>query len=94
MVAYERFESAQNDFGKFIHQFQPETKTLIRKLERNLIKFVKVTYLGIRSAHERVWLVEGTIYCIFLKIRENTNLAQGLKMGGEAGQHYPNLQLN
>ena len=25
-------------FGKFIHQFQPETKTLIRKLERILIK--------------------------------------------------------
>ena len=22
------------NFGKFIHQFQPETKTLIRKLER------------------------------------------------------------
>ena len=24
-----------------------------------IIAFVKVTYLGIRSAHERVWLVEG-----------------------------------
>ena len=26
------------DFGKFIHQFQPEPKTIIRKLERILIK--------------------------------------------------------
>ena len=31
-------------------------------------------------------------FIVFLKkMRENTNLAQGLKMGGEAGQHYPNL---
>ena len=29
MMAYEKFESAQDNFGKFIHQFQPETKTLI-----------------------------------------------------------------
>ena len=34
---YDRFESARDNFGKFIHQFQPETKTLIRKLE-NFIK--------------------------------------------------------
>ena len=27
--------------GKFIHQFQPETKTLIRKLERMLIKLYR-----------------------------------------------------
>ena len=38
MTAYERSKSAWNNFGKFIHQFQPETKTLIRKLERVLIK--------------------------------------------------------
>ena len=38
MMAYERSDSAQDNFGKFIHQFQPETKTLIRKLERILIK--------------------------------------------------------
>ena len=30
--------SARDNFGKFIHQFQPETKTLIKKLERILIK--------------------------------------------------------
>ena len=34
----ERSESTQDNFGKFIYQFQPETKTLIRKLERILIK--------------------------------------------------------
>ena len=30
MLAYERSESIQDNFGKFIHQFQPETMTLIR----------------------------------------------------------------
>ena len=29
------------NFGKFIHQIQPETKTLIRKLERILIKLYR-----------------------------------------------------
>ena len=38
MMAYEGPESARDNFGKFIHQFQRETKTLIRKLERVLIK--------------------------------------------------------
>ena len=37
----ERFGSTQDNFGKFIHQFQPETKTLIRKLERVLIKLYR-----------------------------------------------------
>ena len=35
-MAYEESESARENFGKFIYQFQPETKTLIRKLERIL----------------------------------------------------------
>ena len=35
---YERFESARDNFGKFINQFQPKTETLDRKLERILIK--------------------------------------------------------
>ena len=35
-MAYEGSESAQDNFGKFIHQFQPETKTLIRKLRKDL----------------------------------------------------------
>ena len=38
MMAYERSKSIWDNFGKFIHQFQLETKTLIRKLERILIK--------------------------------------------------------
>ena len=36
MMAYGGSESTQDNFGKFIYQFQPETKTLIRKLERIL----------------------------------------------------------
>ena len=38
MMAYERTESAHDYFGKYIHQFLPETKTLIRELDRILIK--------------------------------------------------------
>ena len=41
MMAYDGSESAWNNFGKFIHQFQPETKTLIRKLERILNKLYR-----------------------------------------------------
>ena len=37
MMAYERSDSALDNFGKFIHQIQPETKTLIRKFEKILI---------------------------------------------------------
>ena len=36
MIAYEGSASAVDNFEKFIYQFQPETKTLIRKLERIL----------------------------------------------------------
>ena len=45
MIAYERSESARDNFGKFIHQFQPETKTLIKKLERILIKLYRQNLL-------------------------------------------------
>ena len=38
MLAYERSESARDNLGKFIHKLQPETKTLIRQLERILVK--------------------------------------------------------
>ena len=48
-MSYEGFESACDNFGKFIHKFQPETKTLIRKLGRILIKLYRqnlsTTYL-------------------------------------------------
>ena len=38
MMAY---ENSRDNFGKFIHQFQPETKTLIMKLERILINLYR-----------------------------------------------------
>ena len=41
MMAYEGSESAWDNFGKFIYQFQPETKTHIMKLERILIKLYR-----------------------------------------------------
>ena len=41
MMAYEGSESARDNFGKFIHQFQPETKTLIRKLKKIIIKLYR-----------------------------------------------------
>ena len=40
-MAYEGSESARDIFGKFLNQFQPETKTLIRKLERILNKLYR-----------------------------------------------------
>ena len=39
MMAYERSESARDNFGKLIHQ--PVTKTLIQELERILIKLYR-----------------------------------------------------
>ena len=41
MMDYEKSESAQDNFGKFIHQLEPETKILIRKLERILMKLYR-----------------------------------------------------
>ena len=41
MMANEGSESALDNFGKFISQFQPETKTLIRKPERILDKLYR-----------------------------------------------------
>ena len=40
-MAFGRPESTQDNFGKFIHQFQPETYTLIRKFERILMKLYR-----------------------------------------------------
>ena len=37
-MACERSESASDNLGKFIYQFQLKTKTLMRKIERILIK--------------------------------------------------------
>ena len=41
MMAYEGSENAWDNFGKFINQLHPETKTLIRKLERILNKLYR-----------------------------------------------------
>ena len=41
VMSYERSESASDNFSKFIHQFQSETKTLIMKLERILINLYR-----------------------------------------------------
>ena len=41
MMAYERFKSVRDNFGKFIHQFQSETKTLIWKLARIFLKLYR-----------------------------------------------------
>ena len=38
MMAYEGSKSIRDNFRKFIYKFQPETKTLIMKLERILNK--------------------------------------------------------
>ena len=40
-MAYERPESACVNFGKFIYQLQPQIKTLVKKLEKILIKLYR-----------------------------------------------------
>ena len=74
-MAYERFESAWDNFGKCIHQFQPETKTLIRKLERILIKLYRQVKL--------VTVFEGDPKAPFRQL-----LHQGL---GEGATPFPGL---
>ena len=39
MIAYEKFESVCDNFGKFIHKFQLKTKTLIKKFYLLLLCF-------------------------------------------------------
>ena len=50
MMAYERSESIWDNFGKFINQFKPKTKTLIKKCERILIK-IYIQYIYIYIFH-------------------------------------------
>ena len=49
---FERFESARNNFGKFIYEFQPETKTLMWKLEKIFIKSYRQNLGGARGVRE------------------------------------------
>ena len=45
MTACKKSKSARNNFGKLINQFKPKTKTLVRKLERILIKLYIYVYI-------------------------------------------------
>ena len=41
MMADERSKSVLDNFGKFIFQLQPKSKTLVKKLENILIKLYR-----------------------------------------------------
>ena len=49
MRAKGRSKSARENFGKFIYQLQPKTKTLVRKLERILIKLYRQNLSSYRA---------------------------------------------
>ena len=63
-MADEKSKSTRDNFGKFIYQFQPETKTLISKLERILIKLYRKnvsllfnqTCLNERQLHNYIYI--------------------------------------
>ena len=40
MMAYERSDSARDNFGKFIHQFQPETQDTYQKTWKDFNKII------------------------------------------------------
>ena len=52
------FESAWDNFGKFTYQFQPETKTFIRELERI---FIKLNRQNMSLLFNQTWLNEGLL---------------------------------
>ena len=62
MMAYERSKSAQPNFGKFIHQLQPETKILIRKRERILMKWYRK---NVSLLFNQTWLNIYINVCIY-----------------------------
>ena len=41
MMTYKESKNAQDNFGKFINQLQPKTKTLIKELEMILIELYR-----------------------------------------------------
>ena len=76
MMAYEGSESARDNFGKFINQFQPETKTLSRKLERILDKlYIVCLYHLMKHAYY--------IYNIYIYIYINFKINQKRIYGHE-----------
>ena len=40
MMAYERFENARDNFGKFIHQFQPKNQDTYKETWKDLNKII------------------------------------------------------
>ena len=40
MMGYERFENYWDNFGKFIYQFQPKSKTFIKETWKDLNKII------------------------------------------------------
>ena len=66
-MADEGSENTRDNFGKVIYQFKPETKTLIRKLKRILIKLNKqnVSLLSDKTGwRERLLSKNRHTYCI------------------------------
>ena len=64
MTAYEVSESARDNFGTFIYLFQPETKTIIGKLERILNKLYRQNvYLLLNEAYLNERLLRN--YCYY-----------------------------
>ena len=55
-MAYEGSESSRENSGKFIYQFQPKTKTLVKKLERILITLYEqdVSFLLLYRVKEKI----------------------------------------
>ena len=58
------------NFDKLIHHFQPETKTLIRKLERILIKLYRqnVSLIFTQTCLNEILLLNHTHTCIYIYI--------------------------
>ena len=74
MMAYEGSESAPDNFGKFIHQFQSETKTLNMKLERILIKLYRqknVALLYNQTCSLYIYYIYIYIYIVYIYIYIN-----------------------
>ena len=76
MLTYERSKSARDNFGKFIHQYQSETKTFIKKLERilklyrqNVSLLINQTYLNERLLHPHIYILiaPNSIFMICLR---------------------------
>ena len=102
MMAYEGSESARDNFGKFIYQFQPETKTLIRKLEMTsnklyrkknlyLMKRVCVRSCVLEARTHKYRLKEIKIFAAVLK---RLFLKTLLLLGVQSSSTYPTCDFS